>query len=90
MISIYLNISDFGLTKFRKNDDLIVDYDDPGSDNDNHYKEIRARVYQAPEFLLDEPTSPTAAGDVYSFSIILVEIATRNDPYQVPIRKTCH
>ena len=69
--------------KFRKNDDLIVDVGEPVDDNDNYYKEIRSRVYKAPEFLIDELSSSTAPGDVYSFSIILIEIATRNDPYQV-------
>ncbi|XP_059425932.1 atrial natriuretic peptide receptor 2-like [Carassius carassius] len=37
------------------------------------------RIYCAPEVLLRISTSFTAAADVYSYSIILVEIATRSD-----------
>ncbi|CAH1772446.1 unnamed protein product [Owenia fusiformis] len=38
-------------------------------------------VYRAPEVVDFEHASPTPEADVYAFAIILVEIATRNDPY---------
>ena len=58
------------------------------------YREKQARVYQAPE---TRPTKgpeskgspgshPTEAADVYAFGIILIELATRNDPYGVSHR----
>ena len=72
-------LSDYGLIKFRRNDDMI-DLDD---DDDSYYQEKRSQVYKAPEFLGTNAYIPTASGDVYSFSIILIEIATRNDPYGV-------
>ena len=40
-------------------------------------------IYQAPEMLNDPFAVPTAAGDIYAFAIILIEIATRNEPYGV-------
>ena len=41
------------------------------------------KVYLAPEMLVSSNTTPTAPGDVYSYAILLVEIATRIDPYSV-------
>lgn len=41
------------------------------------------KVYLAPEMLVSNNTTPTAPGDVYSYAILLVEIATRVDPYSV-------
>lgn len=41
------------------------------------------RVYLAPEMRVSSSATPTAPGDVYSYAILLVEIATRVDPYSV-------
>lgn len=43
------------------------------------------KVYLAPEMLVSNDTTPTAPGDVYSYAILLVEIATRVDPYSVSV-----
>lgn len=49
------------------------------------YKNQRTRIYMAPEFGDADPYKyeKTMAGDVYAFAIIMIEIATRNDPYGV-------
>lgn len=75
-----VKITDYGLPEFRKKDPMMIDEDD---EEDNFYQELRARVYLAPELRGKTQRIPTVAGDVYAFSIILVEIATRNDPYGV-------
>jgi hypothetical protein len=49
---------------------------------DKYYSDKRNDVYIAPE-LKDGDTIGTFHGDVYAYSIILVEIATRNDPFAV-------
>lgn len=64
-----------------------MDDDDDFEDNEDDYnKEKRAKIYMAPEFSHVKSFVPTAFGDVYAFSIILIEIATRNDPYGVSRR----
>ena len=68
--------------KFRKPDEIP---DDDDEDDDYCYHDIRSQVYKAPEFLNTKTYEPTAAGDVYAYAIILIEIATRNDPYGVCI-----
>ena len=74
--------TDYGLGNFRKNDEMLVDVETYDED-ESYYHEKRNQVYKAPEFLNNSTCDPTACGDVYAFSIILIEIATRNDPYGV-------
>jgi len=75
---------DFGLATLRKNDEITMDEDDEYEDDEDDYnQEKRADIYKAPEFKSAKSFCPTAAGDVYAFAIILIEIATRNDPYGV-------
>ena len=50
-------------------------------DDDEQRKLELGKVYKAPELLFDD--TPTQEADAYAFAIILVEIATRNDPYEV-------
>ncbi|XP_034737783.1 atrial natriuretic peptide receptor 2-like [Etheostoma cragini] len=64
-------ISDFGLTAYRREDLETVN-------NGFNCGDVN-RVYCAPEVLLGSSSNMTAAADVYSYSIILVEIATRSD-----------
>ncbi|XP_062252054.1 atrial natriuretic peptide receptor 2-like [Platichthys flesus] len=64
-------ISDYGLTAYRKEDFEAVS-------NGFNCGDIN-RIYCAPEVLLGSSSSITAAADVYSYSMILVEIATRSD-----------
>lgn len=71
--------TDFGLTEIRHEDTMMLSEDDK---EDKYYKDKRSEVYIAPE-MIDGATEATFPVDVYSYSIILVEIATRNDPYAV-------
>ncbi|XP_028259804.1 atrial natriuretic peptide receptor 2 [Parambassis ranga] len=64
-------ISDYGLTAYRKEDLEAVS--NGFSCGDVNY------TYCAPEVLLGSSFNVTAAADVYSYSMILVEIATRSD-----------
>ncbi|XP_049321625.1 atrial natriuretic peptide receptor 2 [Astyanax mexicanus] len=64
-------ISDYGLMAYRKEDSEAL--------SGTFYCENICRIYCAPEVLLGSTSSTTAAADVYSYSIILVEIATRSD-----------
>ncbi|XP_062592724.1 atrial natriuretic peptide receptor 1-like [Saccostrea cucullata] len=72
-----VKIADFGLTEIRRDDEMILTEDDK---EDRYYKDKRNEVYIAPE-LKGGASVPSCNGDVYSYSIILVEIATRNDPF---------
>ncbi|XP_029285462.1 LOW QUALITY PROTEIN: atrial natriuretic peptide receptor 2 [Cottoperca gobio] len=64
-------ISDYGLTAYRRPDfEAISNGFNCGNVN---------RVYCAPEVLLESSSNMTVAADVYSYSMILVEIATRSD-----------
>ncbi|XP_052777167.1 atrial natriuretic peptide receptor 2-like [Mya arenaria] len=81
-----VKITDYGLRTLRENDDVTLDGGDCDSadfedDEDEFYQGRRARIYIAPEFADVKEFEPTAACDVYAFAIILIEIATRNDPY---------
>ncbi|XP_039199384.1 atrial natriuretic peptide receptor 2-like [Crotalus tigris] len=60
-------ISDYGLKSYRKEDSVM---------NSN----ITHQVYVAPEAHSMLNFEPTPAADVYSYAIILLEIATRSDP----------
>ncbi|XP_051788405.1 atrial natriuretic peptide receptor 2-like [Erpetoichthys calabaricus] len=63
-------ISDYGLETYRKED-----FEKSGSIFSRKF----SRLYCAPEVLLGSSSNMTPAADIYSFSIILVEIATRSD-----------
>ncbi|XP_077981987.1 atrial natriuretic peptide receptor 2-like [Glandiceps talaboti] len=67
-----VKVSDYGLKKFRE------EYID--EDYEETYQKQMAKVYLPPEALDDPQNIYQTATDVYSFSIILVEIATRNEP----------
>ena len=41
------------------------------------------KIYLAPELRVSNSSLPTAPGDVYSYAVLLVEVATRIDPYSV-------
>ncbi|TSW35247.1 Xyloside xylosyltransferase 1 [Bagarius yarrelli] len=64
-------ISDYGLMAYRKEDSEVLS-------STFHCGDL-CRIYSAPEVLLGNTGTNTAAADVYSYSIILVEIATRSD-----------
>ncbi|KAJ4943691.1 hypothetical protein JOQ06_006189, partial [Pogonophryne albipinna] len=64
-------ISDYGLTVFRR-EDFEATSNGFNCGNVN-------RLYCAPEVVLGSSPNMTVAADVYSYSIILVEIATRSD-----------
>ncbi|XP_020780294.1 atrial natriuretic peptide receptor 2-like [Boleophthalmus pectinirostris] len=64
-------ISDYGLTAYRKGDFEAVS-------NGFNCGDVN-RVYCAPEVLLGSSSNMTQGADVYSYSMILVEIATRSD-----------
>ncbi|XDV22230.1 hypothetical protein PO909_027173 [Leuciscus waleckii] len=64
-------ISDYGLMAYRKED-----FEDMST---NFQCQNVYHIYCAPEVLQRISTSFTAAADVYSYSVILVEIATRSD-----------
>ncbi|XP_053728873.1 atrial natriuretic peptide receptor 2-like [Synchiropus splendidus] len=64
-------ISDFGLAAYRKEDFEVIS-------NGFNCGEVN-RVYCAPEVLLGSSLNMTPAVDIYSYSMILVEIATRSD-----------
>lgn len=73
-----VKISDFGLDTLRAN--VITDEE---MIEQLAFKIKRNQVYMAPEFGEANPYNyeKTQAGDVYAFAIIMIEIATRNDPY---------
>ncbi|KAK2868870.1 hypothetical protein Q7C36_000741 [Tachysurus vachellii] len=64
-------ISDYGLMAYRKEDSEALS-------STFHCGDL-CRIYSAPEVLLGNASTNTATADVYSYSIILVEIATRSD-----------
>ena len=82
MLTLHVAAADFGLPSLRCNDfseeteELAQDW---------YFKLRRAKVYRAPELRDVKTSEPTAPADVYAFAIILVEIATREDPYGVSV-----
>ncbi|XP_006627078.2 atrial natriuretic peptide receptor 2 [Lepisosteus oculatus] len=69
-----LKITDYGLASFRS-----------VCDNDDSHALYAKKLWTAPEFLRYERVPPqgTQKGDVYSFGIILQEIALRNGPFYI-------
>ena len=63
---------------------MLAEEDDSFEDDeDDYYQRKRAQIYRAPELNYVKDAELTPAADVYAFAIILIEIATRNDPYGV-------
>ncbi|KAM6949143.1 atrial natriuretic peptide receptor 1 [Aplochiton taeniatus] len=69
-------ITDYGLTTYRRED---------GAEPLTTYQQRLLEVYTPPE-CHNCSMEPTLAGDVFSYSIILLEIATRSDP--VPVEES--
>ncbi|KAF7650153.1 hypothetical protein LDENG_00130460, partial [Lucifuga dentata] len=69
-------ITDYGLGTYRRED---------GAEPLSTYQQRLLEVYMPPEFHSCN-MEPTLAGDVFSYSIILLEIATRSDP--VPVEES--
>jgi len=69
---------DIGLSSFRQEDEVKSDFI-------HHARQQACKVYLAPEIRGSSTYIATAPADVYSYAIILVEIATRQDPYSVRI-----
>ncbi|XP_031441391.1 atrial natriuretic peptide receptor 1-like [Clupea harengus] len=68
-------ITDYGLWSYRRED---------AAEPLTVYQQRLREVYQAPEnFHTHSHTEPSFTGDVFSYSIILLEIATRSDPVPV-------
>ncbi|XP_063411533.1 atrial natriuretic peptide receptor 1-like [Mytilus trossulus] len=65
-----VKVTDYGLETFRKS----------GVCEDENIKKQK-QVYLEPE-LVKSQAIPTEHSDVYAFSVILIEIATRGDPFQ--------
>ena len=72
---VHLN-SDYGLAQFREEDAPLKGEKEQLHNN----KALLSKIYLAPETELLKPNAMTPAADVYSFAIVLVEIATRNEP----------
>ncbi|XP_065261995.1 atrial natriuretic peptide receptor 2-like [Emys orbicularis] len=66
-------ISDYGLQSYRKEDHY---------EGASAYQQRLVQIYLAPEAHSLSDFVPTSMADVYSYSIILLEIATRSDPVQ--------
>uniref|UniRef100_A0AAV2J151 Guanylate cyclase n=1 Tax=Knipowitschia caucasica TaxID=637954 RepID=A0AAV2J151_KNICA len=69
-----LKITDYGLSSFRSS-----------SENDDTHSLYAKKLWTAPELLIydQHPPQGSQKGDVYSFGIILQEIALRNGPFYV-------
>ncbi|XP_033984162.1 LOW QUALITY PROTEIN: atrial natriuretic peptide receptor 2-like, partial [Trematomus bernacchii] len=69
-------ITDFGLRMYRRHE---------GAEPLSSYQQRLQEVYMPPEFH-NSSMEPTLPADVFSYSIILLEIATRSDP--VPVEES--
>ncbi|XP_056156767.1 atrial natriuretic peptide receptor 2-like [Lampris incognitus] len=69
-------ITDYGLRSYRK---------EVGAEPPSTYQQRLLEVYTPPE-IHNSDVEPALAGDVFSYSIILLEIATRSDP--VPVEES--
>lgn len=69
-----LKITDYGLSSFRSS-----------CDNEDSHALYAKKLWTAPELLINDrhPPHGSQKGDVYSFAIILQEIALRNGPFSV-------
>lgn len=69
-----LKITDYGLASFRTS-----------CDNEDSYASFAKKLWTAPELIRwrRAPSQGTQKGDVYSFGIILQEIALRNGPFYI-------
>uniref|UniRef100_A0A8B9RE61 Guanylate cyclase n=1 Tax=Astyanax mexicanus TaxID=7994 RepID=A0A8B9RE61_ASTMX len=69
-----LKITDYGLASFRSS-----------YDNEDSHELYARKLWTAPELLIYDrpPPQGTQKGDIYSFGIILQEIALRNGPFYV-------
>ncbi|KAK2154621.1 hypothetical protein NP493_2161g00000 [Ridgeia piscesae] len=73
-----LKITDFGLPTLYGSDDTI--------DDSNTYVHNKKLLWRAPEHLRQPiPMNGSQPGDVYSFAIVLVEIMTREGPYETEL-----
>ncbi|XP_030287214.1 atrial natriuretic peptide receptor 1 [Sparus aurata] len=72
-------ITDYGLQTYRR---------DGGAEPLSSYQQRLLEVYMPPEFH-NSNMEPTLAGDVFSYSIILLEIATRSDPCPSESQSDC-
>ncbi|NXV35058.1 ANPRB protein, partial [Rissa tridactyla] len=64
-------IADYGLQLYRKED---------SSEGSSSYQQHLIQIYTAPEIHSLSDFEPNSMADVYSYAIILLEIATRSDP----------
>ncbi|NXN20693.1 ANPRB protein, partial [Nycticryphes semicollaris] len=64
-------IADYGLQSYRKED---------SSDRSSSCQQHLIQIYTAPEIHSPSDFEPNPMADVYSYAIILLEIATRSDP----------
>ena len=78
VLCICVCIVDYGLTTLRINHGVA-------NDPVKVAREEACRIYQAPEISTVVNPPPTGPADVFSYAVILFEIATRADPYFVCI-----
>ncbi|XP_071587149.1 atrial natriuretic peptide receptor 1-like [Heliangelus exortis] len=64
-------ITDYGLQSYRKED---------SPEGSSSYQKHLMKIYTAPEIYSLSNSEPNSMTDVYSYAIILLEIATRSDP----------
>ncbi|XP_076462753.1 LOW QUALITY PROTEIN: atrial natriuretic peptide receptor 1-like [Babylonia areolata] len=72
-------VTDYGLTEFRRESDTTDS--NPDLQQERQRREMRSRVYRAPETRRNPSPVVLPASDVYSFAVILVEVASGDDAY---------